>query len=192
MQPSKALYKHVVTGSMLDEANKSGMPLANTWLNCKIVAICDGSGSMYAEDSRGGRSRFSILKEELIRVQGDNPGAVAVISFSNYTEWNPDGTPFQEGAGTNLKEALKFIKVIDGTGIKILVISDGEPEDETGCINYAKTFQTKIDTIYVGPEDEHYGRDFLKRLADATGGQYQDDFTVDKLASKVTLLLSGG
>lgn len=192
MQPSKALSTHIVKGSMLDEANKKGMPLAQTWLNCKIAAVCDGSGSMYMEDSRGGKSRFNILKKELESLQEDNPGAVAVISFSDYTEWNPDGHPVQGGGGTRLLDALKFVKAVDGTGIKIVVISDGEPDDEEGVLNYAKTFETKIDCIYVGPEYERGGQKFLQRLAEATGGKFQDDFTVDKLADKVTLLLGDG
>jgi hypothetical protein len=192
MHPSKAISTHVVAGSMLDEAQKTGQSLANTWLNCKIAVLCDGSGSMYMEDSRGHKSRFSILKEELIRLQGDNPGAVAVISFSEFAEWNPDGMPVQGGGSTNLLEALRFVKAVDGTGIKIAVISDGEPDDEQGCLSFAKTFQTKIDAIYVGPENEHYGRDFLRSLTDATGGKFQDDFKVDKLADKVVLLLGSG
>lgn len=191
LKSNNALSTHIVKGSMLDEAKKTGQSLASTWMNCKRAVICDGSGSMFAQDSRGGRSRFDVLKDELIKVQGENPGAIAVISFSEYTEWNPDGMPMQYGGGTNLADALNFVKVIDDTGIGITIISDGEPDDPNRCINIAKTFKTHIDTIYVGPEDEHGGRDFLKKLAQATGGKHQDDFKVNQLASKVGTLLIG-
>jgi hypothetical protein len=191
MQPSKSLSTHIVKGSMLDEAKKSGQSLASTWMNCKRAVICDGSGSMSMCDSRGGRSRFEVLKDELIKVQGENPGAIAVISFSEYPEWNADGMPVQYGGGTRLDQALEFVKMIDDTGIGITVISDGEPDDPRRCINIAKTFKTHIDTIYVGPENEHGGRDFLAELAKACGGVHQDDFKVNQLASKVGTLLIG-
>jgi hypothetical protein len=191
LNSNNALSKHIVAGSMLDEAKKSGQSLASTWMNCKRAVICDGSGSMSMCDSRGGQSRFEVLKHELIKVQGENPGAIAVISFSEYPEWNPDGMPVQYGGGTRLAEALEFIRAIDDTNIGITVISDGEPDDENRCIRIAETFKTHIDTIYVGPEYEQGGRKFLERLAKATGGKHQDDFNVNQLASKVGTLLIG-
>jgi len=178
---------------MEDVARKSGQSLATTWMNCKIAVICDGSGSMSMCDSRGNHSRFQILEEELIKLQGDHPGEVAVISFSNYTEWNQNGHPNQMGGGTDMESALKYVKDIDGAGIAIVMISDGEPDNSHATLKVARTFVTQIDTIYVGPEDRPDGRNFLVRLAEATGGQFQDDFTVSDLAEKIEpLLLTAG
>ena len=66
-------------------------------------------------------------------------------------------------------KALEFVKRVDGCGIKIILISDGEPNDEAATLSCAKTFSTRIDTVFVGKETSE-GRAFLKKLSDATGG----------------------
>ena len=177
---------------MLDESQRTGQPLAATWLNCKLASNCYGSGSMNMADSRGGQTRFDVLENELIRLQEANPGQIAVISFSSFTAWQENGRPILSGGSTNMADALNFVKRIDGMNIAIVVISDGEPDDPKETLRIAKTFETHIDTIYVGPEHEREGRDFLRKLSEATGGKHQDDFTVDKLADRITFLLGSG
>ena len=167
---------------MLDESQRTGQPLAATWLNCKLAAICDGSGSMNMADSRGGQTRFDVLENELIRLQEANPGQIAVISFSSFTAWQENGRPILSGGSTNMADALNFVKRIDGMNIAIVVISDGEPDDPKETLRIAKTFETH----------EREGRDFLRKLSEATGGKHQDDFTVDKLADRITFLLGSG
>ena len=64
--------------------------------------------------------------------------------------------------------------------------------DERQAFDVAKTYHNAISTIYVGPEDRPYGRDFLRRLAAATGGSTVTADRVKELASTVTQLLLKG
>lgn len=59
------------------------------------------------------------------------------------------------------------------------MISDGKPDNERDALHEARTFQSKIDVIYVGPESSPAGREFLAKLAAASGGQV---VTADKAA----------
>jgi hypothetical protein len=184
---------NVVPGSMLDEANKTGQPLANSWMNCKVAVMCDGSASMHEMDSRDGHSRFDILAEELVKLQAAHPGQVAVISFSSYAEWSPSGNPVLFGANTNMRAALEYVQRLDDLGILFFMISDGEPDSEDETLALARIFKSHINTIYVGPESDNGGKSFLNKLAKATHGSHQDDFRVNQLAAKVEkLLLSSG
>ena len=77
----------------------------------------------------------------------------------------------------------------DVTGMRFIVISDGEPSSESEALNVAKTYKNKIDTIYVGPENGD-GQEFLRKLAKASGGQGVTSAQVKELASSVKHLLS--
>jgi tryptophan synthase alpha subunit len=85
---------------------------------------------------------------------------------------------------------LKFLKDFDGLGIKIIVISDGEPDEKDETLRIAKTFATKIDTVFVGSETGR-GRDFLRDLSTATGGISINNKTseLNLLSSNLRLLL---
>lgn len=161
----------IVQGSLRAIATQSGKSLAESFLSCDIIVIVDVSGSMKSEDSRGGKSRYAVACEELAGLQRSLPGKVAVISFSDSTEFCPAGVPGNGGGGTNMEGALKFVKIADNIpDMKFFLISDGEPADEEITLKVAKTFKNHISTIFVGPEYETSGREFLAKLAAATGG----------------------
>ena len=69
-----------------------------------------------------------------------------------------------------------------GFRIKLVLISDGQPNDRAGALAVAKKFEDKIHTIYVGPEGG-MGFDFLQELANLTGGK-----SVNQKAEKLNLL----
>lgn len=182
----------LVTGSLGAIAQRDGTSIAETFMQAEIVAVVDVSGSMDARDSRGGRRRYDVACEELARLQTNNPGKVAVVSFSNNVQFCPSGIPVYEGGGTDLARALEFVKVADGT-VKFIVISDGQPNNEEQALRIARTFTSKIHCVYVGPEEDRYGAEFLERLAQATGGRYAIATKAHELAEKVeTLLLTAG
>jgi hypothetical protein len=181
----------IVKGSLGDIAKKQNTPLAETWMGVDMVCLCDTSGSMYREDSRDGKRRYDVMIRELEKIQNGYPGKVAVIGFSSNVEWYPNGVPYFEANMTDMEKALEFIKPIDGLGIAITLISDGVPDDEDATLRVARSFQTKINTIYVGPEHEREGQIFLERLASLTGGTYQEDFRVSELENKIAGLLEG-
>lgn len=163
--------KGIVKGSLTDIAASNGHSLAQTFVNAEVVVLVDTSGSMGTHDSRGGRKRYDVACEELAALQGNLPGKIAVLSFSQATMFCPDGKPFNQGGGTDLAGALKFARVADVPGMRFIVISDGQPDSPSAALAEAKRYQNRIDVIYVGPESNPHGRDFLAQLAAASGGQ---------------------
>ena len=179
----------IIPGSIGAVAQQSGKSIAESFVNADVVIVVDTSGSMDACDSRGGKSRYDVACEELKSLQASLPGKLALLSFSDDVQFCPNGIPWQYGGGTDLAKALKFSKMADVTGMRFIVISDGEPSSESEALNVAKTYKNKIDTIYVGPENGD-GQEFLRKLAKASGGQGVTSAQVKELASSVKHLLS--
>jgi len=178
----------LIKGSLGAIAQRDNMTLAESFLSADVLLIVDMSGSMGAHDAPGGKSRYEAAEQELRRLQEQNPGKIAVIAFSDTAEFAPTGIPRRMGAGTNLAGALSFVKPADGTGVRFIVISDGEPDDPPKALATARTFESKIDCVYIGPESGH-GRAFLERLAAASGGSFAQGAAPGMLAEQVTLLL---
>lgn len=163
--------KGIVKGSLTDLARQQGQSLAQTFVNAEVVVLVDTSGSMATHDSLGGRQRYEVACEELAALQGSRPGKLAVLSFSQATLFCPDGKPFNQGGGTDLAGALKFARVADVPGMRFIVISDGQPDSPSAALAEAGQYRNRIDVIYVGPESMPAGREFLAKLAVASGGQ---------------------
>ena len=181
----------IVIGSLANIANRDGTSLAESFLNAEAVLLVDCSGSMMARDSRNGASRYDVAVEELGKLQAAMPGKLAVLGFSDRTEFCPGGIPAFQGGGTDLAGALKFAKMADIPGMKIIVISDGEPDDAQAALAVAATYGAPIDTIFVGPENDYIGgRAFLQRLAAACHGQHVTADRVVALADVTMQLLS--
>ena len=178
----------LVKGSLGAIAAQNNQSIAETFINADVIILTDTSGSMAAEDSRDGKSRYNVACEELKNLQASLPGKLALLSFSDDVIFCPSGIPFNYEGMTDLARALKFAKVADVTGIRFIVISDGEPNDEEKALEVAKTYKARIDTIYVGPEGGS-GQEFLKRLAKASGGQGVTAAKVAALADNVQKLL---
>src|SRR3990172_366576 len=178
----------LVKGSLSAVAQQNNQSIAETFINADVIIVVDTSGSMCACDSRGDRSRYDVACEELKNLQASLPGKLALLSFSDDVIFCPSGVPFNYGGGTDLAKALKFAKVADVSGIRFIVISDGQPDSEEEALKVSKTFKAKIDTVYVGPEGGS-GQDFLKRLAKASGGQGVTAAQVKELAANVERLL---
>lgn len=182
----------LVVGSIADIAMKTNKSIAETFANANVIVIVDTSGSMDTCDSRGGKSRYHVAKEELKIIQETNPGKIAVISFSHDVQFCPTGVPIFFGEGTCLDKALKFAKIADLPGNKFILISDGEPNDQELALAAAKKYRQKIHVIYVGPEEEQYGRDFLAKLAAVTGGQSISADRAKDLGQGLQLFLTAG
>lgn len=178
----------IVQGSLSAIAQQNNQSIAETFINADCIILVDTSGSMAACDARGGKSRYEVACEELKNLQGSMPGKLAVIAFSDDVLFCPSGVPFDYQGGTDLTKALKFAKVADVTGMKFIVISDGQPENEETAIATARTYKNHIDTIYVGPEGGA-GQAFLRKLAKASGGTGVTADRVKELASNVERLL---
>lgn len=170
-------------------AQSSGKPLALSMMNVDIVILVDTSGSMASCDSRGGKSRYTVACEELAALQQANPGKILVLSFSDNTEICLGGVPRFQMGGTYVAQALKFTKLYDLPDMKFFLISDGEPADNDQALEVAKSYKNHISTIFVGPENNPLGLNFLRQLAMATGGQHVTADRAKELASTVTQLL---
>jgi hypothetical protein len=187
------MSSQLVRGSLSDIANKSGKPIAETFLSVDALILVDTSGSMDQDDcpTYPGRKRYDVACEQLIRLQKELPGKVGVISWSSHAIFCPGGIPTFLQDGTDLAGALKFVRAADNTSIKLILISDGEPASEEDALKAAGQFKSKIDCIFVGPENSP-GRDFLRRLAAATGGVSVSQSVKDigNLSTTVTKLLT--
>lgn len=181
----------LVTGSLAQLSRDSGKSLAEMWINVDAVILVDISGSMNANDARGGQSRFDVAQEELARLQGTMPGKLAIIAFSHDTLFIPSGRLSGAMGTTNLAGALKFARAADSIpDMRFIVISDGEPDDERAALDEARLYRNRIDTVYVGPESGG-GQAFLKRLATLKNGQSMTRPQLAELASGITKLLQG-
>lgn len=181
--------KSIAVGSVAAIANRDGLSLAESFLNCEVICLIDQSGSMGDRDAPNGLSRFAAAEDELNRLQRAHPGQVAVISFSNDVRFCPGGVPMRDGGSTNMAAALNFAHVADGAS-KIILISDGEPDSPDATLRAARRYTSPIHTIYIGPEDDRGGgRRFLAELAAATGGQSFKSTAPGLLAEGVSQLL---
>lgn len=182
----------LVRGSLEDMAKQSRQPLAKTFMQCECLILIDVSGSMLYQDC-GQRTRYEVACDQLVRLQRDNPGKIALVAWSSDAAFCPSGVPSKPSGSTDLVKALTWIKPADGTGIRIIVISDGTPDDPRGALALAANYQSKIDTIYVGPEglEGETGRRFMQDLARVSGGiaVSQDVSQIGLLSETVTKLL---
>jgi Mg-chelatase subunit ChlD len=180
----------LVPGSLSAVANRDNLSLAESFLSVDVLLVVDMSGSMLSDDAPGGIARHEAATAELRRLQASMPGKIGVIAFSSHTEFCPSGIPTPMFSGTDLAGALRFIKPADGLGIRIIIISDGQPDDAGGALAVARQFKSRIDTIYIGPEYGG-GQEFLRKLAAASGGKFVKSDEIGMLAQPVTLLLAG-
>jgi len=179
----------IIQGSIGAVAQQQGKSIAESFVNADCIIIVDTSSSMGQHDSRGGNSRYEVACEELKNLQASLPGKLALLSFSDDVIFCPNGIPFNYEGMTDLSKALKFAKMGDVSGMRFIVISDGEPNDEQSALDVAKTYKARIDTIYVGPENGD-GQKFLQRLAKVSGGQGVTSAQVKELESTVKHLLT--
>jgi Mg-chelatase subunit ChlD len=188
------MSKAITTGSLSQISQQVNQSLAESFMSVDVLLIVDMSGSMTMRDARDGQARHKVAESELRRLQAEMPGKIGVVSFSDKVEFCPSGIPTPFFESTNMANALRFVKPADSTGIRFILISDGLPNSESETLTIAQTFETKIDTIYIGPESgfDASGREFLERLAAATGGQHVKAREIAQLAEPVKYLLEGG
>lgn len=181
----------IVQGSLSQIAKDQNKSIAETFLSCTAIILVDTSGSMAACDSKGGKSRYQVACDELRQLQGNLPGKIAVISFSDQVLFCPSGVPFDFGNATYMDIALNYVRMADSIpNMKFILISDGCPDNENKTLAVARKFSNHIDTIYVGPESDSAGREFLEKLAAASGGKSIQDFQVKALETNIQKLLS--
>lgn len=180
--------REITVGSLAAVTQRQNLSLAESFLSVDAILVVDMSASMSAQDAPGGLTRYMAAENELRKLQRELPGKVAVVAFSNRVEFCPGGIPPRLMSSTNMAKALKFVQPADGVA-RIILISDGEPDSETETLEAARVFENRIDTVYIGPE-RGSGREFLDRLAAATGGQSLKSAAPGLLKDEVQYLLA--
>lgn len=180
----------IVPGSLSAVANHESIGIAEAFLSADAIVLVDVSGSMGEPDSRGGRRRYDVAVDELRKLQEHMPGRIAVVAFSTDCVFVPGGVPPLLNHGTDLAAALRFVQPADGC-VRFVVISDGQPNDEREALRIAKSFQSRIDTIFVGPEYDAAARRFLQDLANARRGTFATADRAAELATTIETFMLG-
>jgi len=183
----------IAHGSLFDVSNKSGQSIAEIFArDLAAIVMIDISYSMTANDCPNGEARADVACRELRKLQARIPGKIAVVEWAHKYAICLNGIPSPStGETTDMAGVLRFIHRADDCGIQLILISDGHPQDEFDTLNVARTFKSKIDTLFIGPESDP-GADFMRRLSALTGGkaQTQSPQGMVNLADQIDRLLT--
>ena len=161
---------NIIKGSLAQIALSTNQPLAKVLLKVDCVIIIDVSASMDDRDQKTGETYYTTACKELETLQGQLAGRIALIAFNDTPSFCPQGTPPKPKGLTNLAKALEFAKTFDVTGVRFILISDGQPNSEAEALKVAQTYKNRIDVIFVGQKGSK-GEKFLQELANARNGQ---------------------
>ncbi len=167
--------------------------------NRDYVLLIDKSGSMEGNDTPNGQTRWEYAKESTLAIakkcaEFDPDGitlAVFASSFKIYENTTPDkvANVFQENSpmgGTTLAPPLKAIfdsyltrkkaGQAKANGEILLVVTDGQPTDESAVAKTIIEFGNKLDNA-----DDEYGISFIQVGKDAQASAFlkklDDDLT---------------
>lgn len=185
------MNKSIVRGSITDVVQKTGKSVSEIIMDAEILVLFDSSSSMLYRDAREGRSRFSAASDDLRKIQGDNPGKVFLVCFSDSVTPCIDGNPVDPYGGTGLTDALNYCKMTNDSDFKLVVISDGSPNSSEMALRAARMLTCKIHTIHIGSKSDKSGIEFMKKLANVGGGSSSKSEIAGDLMSGMTLLLTG-
>lgn len=135
------------------------------------ILIVDISGSM--GEWCGGQRKIDILVQAIQPIQHQ----YQVLAFNSSASWITNQMPEPCG-GTALHLALQVAATVHPA--HTLVVSDGQPDDESQAIAAAKIVSGTISTLYVGNDSDHKAIDFMRRLARlGCGKSYVQDLHIN-------------
>lgn len=153
-----------------------------------VMLLIDTSGSMLG--SVGMKRRIDVLREVVASINPLPP----MIAFGGPYDAQVrfvDVVPEPDG-GTPLHDAIPLAKSYGAT--RLVVISDGMPDLRDQCLIEARSFNGKIDVVFIGTEGDS-GSVFLAELARITGGSRKEAGNIlgdtKSLTSMVVGLLEG-
>lgn len=131
-----------------------------------VTILADVSSSML--EMAGARRRIDILDGALRQIEQEFPDARRV-AFAAYPVTLAPGTGLPEPhGGTALHSAIDH--AAKNSPSRLIVICDGEPDDEPAAIRAAMRLRCPIDVIYCGDDRNRRAIDFMRRLAVVSGG----------------------
>jgi hypothetical protein len=139
------------------------VPMAEQAAMVSSVILCDLSGSMKGEP-------FNRLREILSQMWSEVEETTDLWYFNDvcYRCERPEKLP-EPRLGTRLTEAFKALLPL--WPAEVILISDGLPEDQAGALDAASRLPGTINAIFVGPESDRIGYEFMAKLASQNGGQ---------------------
>jgi len=188
----------IVTGSFAEMQRTTGAGMAKSWLRVEAVILVDVSSSMETADAGDGdrEQRVAVARREVAKLQKRMPGKLAIVNFNHDASWSPEGRIENPSGSTNVAGALEYVQELLGdagaAGIKVVVVSDGEPDSAEAALEEAGKLAAKgavINTVYCGP-DRGLGKGFLTRLAAAGKGEFGEAVLVKALENAIVKLLS--
>lgn len=157
----------LTTGSLADLVKANKTAHRNTFL------LLDCSYSMNEPAGQGGRTSKMTALRNVVRGLKDEGVRATMVGFGILGGTNGVAfiteVPVAEG-GTPLAEGIEF-SYAHGAD-HLIVVSDGEPNDQQRALWAAQQFAGPIDVFYVGQRPSP-GESFLQRLATGSGGQCQ-------------------
>lgn len=123
------------------------------------VLLLDVSQSM--NERVGGARKIDLLRRAV--------GAFPALRRWSFSEQVYPGQIPEPQTGTNLARAL--CTLTEEAPARVILVSDGEPNDEEEALASATRLGRPVDVIYIG-EPETSGERFMRRLAEATGGRW--------------------
>jgi hypothetical protein len=156
------------------------------------VILADISSSMDIP-VQGGRRRIDLLNRILKNVFVPGSG-MHLIAFSDLVTPLKPGQSLPEPSGsTAMHLALEDVARLSPK--RVIVISDGQPDDDKAAFTAARALSCVISTFYCGDESDRRAISFLKSLALCSRGgvgrpQLADLRKPEKLADELRLLLA--
>jgi hypothetical protein len=127
------------------------------------IVLLDTSGSMESGTNSEQR-KIDALRDLVYRLRAEGIQFRQIV-FGSSVEMRED-IP-EPGGGTPLTEAIEM--ATNHAPGKLVVISDGIPDNPDSALNAARKLGVRIDCFYVGPRPSQ-GEVFMSQLSDATGG----------------------
>lgn len=148
------------------------------------VVLFDISGSMCADDCPGKERRIDVVNRILKKMRN-----FPVFAFNNKVV-RTEYCDMEASGSTNLRDALDMCMGYP----KVILVSDGCPDDSTASMVKAISMKVPFDTILIGQDE--YGEKFMRELSQRTGGNFSTVATSDfefqaKLESGINRLLLG-
>lgn len=134
----------------------------------RVVLVLDRSGSMASAADTPGERRIDALRGVVGNLRSKGI-AFRQLVFDDSYMWS-DVIP-EPGGGTNMGGALEFCAKIAPE--HVIIVSDGQPDNQEYALRAAKALKCKVDVFYVGPSADTGSRAFLESLANSTGGSAQ-------------------
>lgn len=156
---------NIAKGSISDVATNEGKSVGEVLSDIAAIILVDISGSM-ADYMSGGVSKWEHAKKAMENLQSTYAGKLAIVSFHTTPQLCIDGHIGEPTGGTQLATALDFVQSLTSMpGVKVIIISDGQPQDAYEALERAKLLTVEIDVIWIGEDNDLIGRDFMQSLA---------------------------